>query len=81
MVRLQMLMLTEHRNAADIQAAMDAAKGLGLAPTGRGEVTFSVRASESEFRRLCGSANEPQVPRELREWVESVSVAPRHERF
>jgi hypothetical protein len=81
MVRLQLLMRAEHRNARSIQAAMDAARALGLSPTGQGEVTFSARASDREFRRLCGSAGEPQVPPELHTYVETISVAPAHERF
>lgn len=81
MVRLQLLMRAEHRNERSIRTAMDAARGLGLAPTARGEVTFSARASDAEFERLCGSSEEPRVPPELREYVETISVAPRHQRF
>jgi hypothetical protein len=80
-VRLQLLMRAVHRNARDIEAAVKIAERLGLVPSGRGVVTFSVRASSAEFERLFGSEAAPQVPEELRELVESASVAPQHESF
>jgi hypothetical protein len=80
-VRLQLLMRPEHRNDAGIDAAMGLARRLGLEPSGKGQVTFSARASEEELARLCGSRQSPRVPEPLREYVESISVAPVHQRF
>lgn len=80
-IRLQILMRPEHRNDAGIEAAMSVARELGLEPSGKGQVTFSARASAAQLERLCGSGHAPRVPEPLRDYVESISVAPPHQRF
>jgi hypothetical protein len=56
-----------------------------MAPSGLGQTTFSARVSAPDFQRLFGrSASEAAtltVPKELAAYVESITVAPRHEYF
>jgi hypothetical protein len=84
-VRLQVLMRPEHRTQPGVEAAAKAAAALGMAPSGLGQTTFSARVSAPDFQRLFGrSASEAAtltVPKELAAYVESITVAPRHEYF
>jgi hypothetical protein len=80
-VRLQVLMRPAHRNERDVEKAMSLAAQLGLEPSGKGQATFSARASVSELARLCGSSATPRVPEPLRELVESITVAPQHQQY
>jgi hypothetical protein len=86
-VRVQILMRPEHRTKASVESAAKAAAALGLAPSGQGSATFSARVSAPDYLRLFGRrfgssppTNLP-VPKELAEYVESVTVAPQHEYF
>lgn len=82
-IRLQLLMRPEHRKAGSVEAASKAAVALGFETTGKGRTTLSCRVSEQEFRRLFGGTvavhEALPVPQELAEYVESITVAPRHE--
>jgi hypothetical protein len=80
-VRLQVLMRPRHRNERDVDEAMKLAAQLGLEPSGKGQATFSARASVQQVERLCGSDAAPRVPEALRELVESITVAPQHQRY
>jgi hypothetical protein len=83
-VRLQVLMRPEHRTQPSVEAAAKVAEALGMAPSGQGQTTFSARVSAPEFKRLFGRSADAAtlpVPKELAEYVESVTVAPRHEYF
>jgi hypothetical protein len=93
-VRLQVLMRPEHRTQPSVEAAATVAAALGMAPSGQGQTTFSARMSAPEFQRLFGrsasaltakdaaaDATPLPIPKELAEYVESVTVAPRHEYF
>ena len=82
-IRLQLLMRPEHRNPAGVEAASKVVETLGFETTGMGRASLSARVSEQEFQRLFGATvavHEPlSVPQELAEYVESITVAPRHE--
>jgi len=82
-IRLQLLMRPQHRNPAGVKAASRVVATFGIETTGKGHASLSARLSEPEFHRLFGAAiavHEPlPVPQELAEYVESITVAPRHE--
>jgi hypothetical protein len=92
-VRLQVLMRPEHRTQGSVEAAAKVAEALGMAPSGQGQTTFSARVSAPDFQRLFGRSASAMsakgapdaatlpIPKELAEYVESVTVAPRHEYF
>jgi hypothetical protein len=93
-VRLQVLMRPEHRTQQDVEAAAKAAAALGMEPSGQGQTTFSARISAPDFQRLFGRSASAMsaksaaadsaplaVPKELARYVESITVAPRHEFF
>lgn len=76
-------MRPEHRNPAGVEAASKVVETIGFEITGKGRTSLSARVSEQEFQRLIGAtvaAHEAlAVPQELAEYVESITVAPRHE--
>ena len=85
-VRLQVLMRSEHRNADSVEAAAKVAASLGLAPSGQGQATFSARVNAPDYQRLFGESlgsKKPDsplpIPKELAEYVESITIAPKHE--
>ena len=85
-VRLQILMRSEHRKPDSVEAAAKVAATLGLAPSGQGQATFSARVTAPDYRRLFGvspGSQEPEsqlpIPKELAEYVESITIAPKHE--
>lgn len=78
-----MLMRPEHRTQSSVESVLKLAAALGFAPSGQGLATFSARVSAPDYQKLFGgasSANLP-IPKELAEYVESISVAPKHEYF
>ena len=82
-IRLQLLMLPGHRNPGSIEAASRAAAALGFEITGKGRTSLSVRVGKQEFQQLFAATVAVHellpVPQELAEYVESITVAPRHE--
>ena len=80
-VRLQLLMRPEHRKSDSVEAAAKAAAALGLEPSGQGQATFSARVDAANYRRLFGDDSTLRIPKELAEYVESITVAPKHEYF
>ena len=86
-VRVQMLMRPEHRTQSSVESAAKLAAALGLAPSGQGTATFSARVSAPDYRRLferpLGNSQETElpIPKELAEYVESITVAPQHKYF
>ena len=82
-IRLQLLLRPEHRNPAGVEAASKVVETLGFETTGKGRTSLSARVNEQEFEQLFGAkaaVHEPlPVPQELAEYVESITVAPRHE--
>ena len=82
-IRLQLLMRPGHRNPGGIEAASRVAATLGFEITGKGQTSVSVRVSKQEFQRFFAAKVEVHellpVPQELAEYIESITVAPRHE--
>jgi len=76
-------MRPEHRTQASLELASKAAAALGLAPSGQGAATFSARVSTPDYQRLFGGSPPARlpIPKELAEYVESITVAPKHEYF
>ena len=79
-VRLQLLVRKDARNARGVAAVSEALRALGFDVTGAGKASVSARASPDAFRAVFGDAmaSELPVPARLTEYVESVSIAPRH---
>ena len=79
-VRLQLLVRKDARNARGVAAVGEALRALGFEVTGAGKASVSARASPDAFRAVFGDAmaSELPVPARLAEYVESVSIAPRH---
>ena len=94
-VRLQILLRAEHRNPAGAKRAVAAARQLGLSTTGVGAASFSARVPQSQWTRLFAAELEPAassrsvalsqtplpVPKALAAYVESITVAPQHQKY
>lgn len=78
-VRLQVLVRKNARNERGIAAAEAALRALGFEITGTGRATLSVRTTPETLRALFGDERRDlAVPEPLADYVESMSVAPRH---
>ena len=78
-VRLQVLVRKNARNERGIAAAEAALRALGFEITGTGRASLSVRATPETLRALFGDERRDlAVPEPLADYVESMSVAPRH---
>jgi len=94
-VRLQILLRAEHRNPAGAKRAVAAARRLGLTATGTGAASLSARVPEAQLAKLFGPGVVPvslsppvalqqtplPVPKVLAPYVESITVAPKHEKY
>ena len=94
-VRLQILLRAEHRNPAGAKRALAAARQLGLSTTGVGAASFSARVPQSQWTKLFAGDLDPsassksvalsqaplKVPKELSTFVESITVAPQHQKY
>jgi hypothetical protein len=89
-MKLQLLMHPHCRNDEAIAAAKNISQSLGISPTAEGGATVSAEVDLDTFQSLFGKPpTEPSgpesvsdeslpVPEPLREYVQSISVAPRH---
>jgi hypothetical protein len=91
-IKLQLLLRGPYRDPHGVERVCRAAAAAGLTVTGAGRVTVSAEVSPEAFATLFGppaaakdAAPSPSmelpVPRELSEFVESITVAPRHVRM
>jgi hypothetical protein len=94
MVTLQILLKKEHRTPSALQSARVALQKVGLHPVSSGAASLTVDATPETLASLFGStpaatearhaaekgvpASEFSVPPELAEFVESISIAPKH---
>ena len=62
MIPLQLLLRSESRNEAGMEALVRAASTIGLLPTATGTATISMRADDETFQRLFGRLPEPLAP-------------------
>lgn len=90
-IRLQVLLRKDARNARDLTALAEALRALGFEVTGTGRASISARATREAFDAVFGGAppasayaapaagsRELPVPAGVADYVESISVAPRH---
>jgi hypothetical protein len=90
-IRLQMLVRTDARDAHGIAGLEAALRGLGFEVTGTGRASISARATPDAFAAVFGDVPAPSsfcaasatggglhVPAALADYVESISIAPRH---
>lgn len=78
-VRLQVLVRKDARNDRGIAEAEAALRALGFEVTGAGRASLSVRATPETVRAVFGDdRRDLRVPEPLADYVESMTVAPRH---
>ena len=90
-IRLQVLLRKDARNARGVAALADALRALGFEVTGTGRASISARATRGAFNAVFGEAppasayrapaeggRDLLVPPAVADYVESISVAPRH---
>jgi hypothetical protein len=90
-VRLQVLLKTAWRNEIGYAAVTRVLKELGIVPTASGAASLSVRLSPATFAKVfkvatsdleaqasSGDESVLPVPPPLREFVESITIAPQH---
>jgi hypothetical protein len=89
-IRLQVLLRKDARNARGVAALAEALRALGFEVTGTGRASISARAPRDAFNAVFGDApaasayrapaqgSELLVPPAVADYVESISVAPRH---
>ncbi len=80
MRRLQLLLSEGCRSRDARTDLVQTLESLGCTVTGVGEVSLSVRVSESVFQKVFRPAP-PQVPASLEPWLASVAEAPVHQSF
>lgn len=80
MRRLQLLLSEGCRSRDARTDLVQTLESLGCTVTGVGEVSLSVRVSETVFQKVFRPAP-PQVPPSLEPWLASVAEAPVHQSF
>ena len=87
LVRLQILLKKEKRTPAGVAAVRAALEALGIPPTASGAASVSAAAEREVVARVFGHTAENAgllgdtlpVPESLQEYVEHISIAPKHE--
>jgi hypothetical protein len=89
-MKLQFLVHPQHRSPEAIARVKQIAQSLGIVPTAEGAATISAEADPATFQSLFGIAPDEKlfanpatnqtlpVPDPLKDYVQSISVAPRH---
>jgi hypothetical protein len=81
-VRLQVLVRKDARTPRGIAEAEAALRALGFEVTGTGRTSLSARATAEAFSAVFGDRPRAlHVPPPLASYVESISIAPQHERM
>lgn len=82
--KLQVLLKADSRGPDARKATLDLLADDGVALTGEGTVSLSVRVAPEAFDKLFTPVAEDgtiAVPHKLKKFVESITEAPRHLRF
>ena len=89
-MKLQLLVHPHHRSPEAIATVKQIAQRLGIVPTAEGAATISAEADAATFQALFGTSPDEKlfanpvtnqtlpVPDPLKDYVQSISVAPRH---
>jgi hypothetical protein len=87
-VKLQVLLLSQHRNPEGLAKVRQASAVLGIRPTAQGEATISADVDEQTYKSIFGEYLSTQdvsfqsgslpIPESLKEYVQSISIAPLH---
>lgn len=89
-MKLQLLVHAQYRNPEAIATVKEIAQRLGMVPTTQGAATISADADAATFQSLFGvppdeslftnpaNSQTLPVPDLLQDYVQSISVAPRH---
>jgi hypothetical protein len=87
-VKLQVLLLSQHRNPEGLAKVRKASAVLGIRPTAQGEATISADVDEQTYKSIFGEYLSTQdvsfqsgslpIPESLKEYVQSISIAPLH---
>lgn len=89
-MKLQVLLHPQQRNPSGVENAKRILQSLGIRPTAAGAASISAEVDAEKFQSVFGipppeslpadavSAQSLSVPEQLKDYVESISIAPRH---
>jgi hypothetical protein len=80
-VPLQLLLLPARRNPRDVSQAAQLVAKFGLSVSGSGSAAITTTLSRNELAKKLTALDETSfaVPPELADYIESITVAPRHD--
>ena len=89
-MKIQVLLHPQQRNPSGVENAKQILQSLGIRPTAAGAASISAEADPEKFQSIFGipppenlppdavSGPSLSVPEPLKDYVESISIAPRH---